>query len=213
MGLRQIGENWINPYVSVLIPRSGSTLKDESVTTLGLLSHRRFTSSLSDRLHFELAIRQQGGAKDSGARVDFTTSGKIAYRNLVLGFYEHWNLTDQFKSDARVSVSGSHDKLQGFAEVDFENLHDFKTLTLGANFRWCKKLGFYAKAIKSLTDIKETPEVHFGADYQHCTGFGVKSALDVSRKTLSKNVNFALNKDFSGSLLFDVIRYLTLDQT
>jgi predicted porin len=83
-------------------------------------------------------------------------------------------------------------------------LHTFTGLTLGGKYQFCRRLGLYARANKSLTELKELPQVYLGVDYEHCKGFGVKAALDVSSRTLSENVNFTLNKTFSGSFLFDV---------
>ena len=204
LGFHQVATSWINPFFKVAIPRA-APLNASSTTTLGLIFYHTQPKDFSLKSQFELDIQQtQDEAKKSASRFDLTTNLVLRYRNFILALHEKWGLTDSFTRASRVSLAGSHDKLQGFAEAQVTGLHNFTGLTFGGRYQFCKKLGLYAKANKSLTELKELPQVHLGVDYEHCKGFGLRTAVDVSAQTLSENINFTLNKTFSGSFLFDV---------
>jgi hypothetical protein len=204
LGFHQVATSWINPFLRVAIPRA-APINGASTTTLGLIFYHTQPKSLSLRSHFELDIQQtQDEAKKNTSRFDMTMNLSLRYRNFILALHEKWGMTDHFTSVSRISLAGSQDKLQGFAEAQVTGLRDFTGLTFGGKYQFCKKLGLYARANKSLTELKALPQVHLGVDYEHCKGFGLRTAVDVSAQTLSENVNFTLNKTFSGSFLFDV---------
>ncbi len=204
LGFHQVATSWINPFLKVSIPRA-APINGASTTTLGLIFYHNQSKDLSLKTHFELDIQQSlDEAKKNTSKFDLTTNLALRYRSFILALHEKWGLTNHFTSNSRVSLAASHDKLQGFAEAQITGLHNFTGLTFGGKYQFCNKLGLYAKANKSLTELKELPQVHLGVDYEHCKGFGLRTALDVSAQTLSENINFTLNKTFSGSFLFDV---------
>lgn len=131
----------------------------------------------------------------------------FAYSRFVFSALESFNLTEHSAIQTNLSAAGVYRDAQGYAQLDLTNVTP-ALFTLGLGYRACKKLSFYAQGTQSLqkaaTEEKlASPSVALGVDYAHCTGFGVKSNIDLQGK-LQTAFNFNANKYFSGSLLFDV---------
>ena len=131
----------------------------------------------------------------------------FAYSYFVFNVLKSFDLTEYSKVQSNVSAAAVYRDAQGFAQLDLTHLTP-NLFTLGLGYKLCNKFSLYAQGSQALqkAEKEETlakPTVSLGVDYAHCSGFGVKGAIDLKGK-LQTAFNFNANKYFSGSLLFDV---------
>jgi hypothetical protein len=197
------GNHWLNPYVGVKIPRASACLKGNSLTTLGFLFHHQKGAESRFRGQMEMTFNE---ATEPGTKteVDAKANLSFAWSRFVFSFYEVWNLTHHYNSDLKFSAAGAYKNANGFAQIELKNYKIPTFFTLGLNYKFCSKLGLYGQVNHDLDTVeKKKPNIDFGVDYTHCSGFNAKAAFDITGK-LWTAFNFTVNKNLSGSLLFDV---------
>ena len=203
MGMIAIGDHWLNPYVGAKIARANSCLRGSGVTTLGWLFHHRKGPQSRFRGQLEMNFTENGETANR-TEINAKANASFAWNRFVFNLYEVWNLTHSYNSDIKASVAGTYKNASGFAEIE---LKDYKVPTFwsaGVNYKVCNKLGLYALAKHDLDKLeKKKPTFDFGVDYTHCSGLNGKAAFDITGK-LWTAFNFTVNKNVSGSLLFDV---------
>jgi hypothetical protein len=162
---------------------------------------------IQSRLRFqsELAFKQDPAKERT--QVDSRTQLSFAYSRFVFTALESFSLSQPSIIDTKLSAAGVYRDVNGYAQLDLA--HTTPSLfTLGVGYRPHRKVSLYTQAVQSLvrgekTESLSAPTASFGVDYAHCSGFGVKAAVDLKGK-LQTALNFSANKYFSGSLLFDV---------
>ena len=203
----QTGEHWLNPYVGVKMPRSGSSLNSRCSTILGLLFHMARGSESRYRIQTECTLKNGLNPEKDKMEVNLRTNASFAYNHFVFSALKTLNLTGDASLAAQISAAAVYDTASGYAQLDLEKTTP-TLFTIGGGFKPLNQISFFAQAVQSLQKVEKAeklanPSVTFGVDYAHCPGFGVKAAADLKGK-LQTNFNFTANKYFSGSLLLDV---------
>jgi hypothetical protein len=157
------------------------------------------------RFQSELAFKQDPAKERT--QVDARAHLSFAYNRFVFSALESFSVSSPSIVDSKLSAAAVHRDVNGYAQVDLSHFTP-SLLTLGVGYRPHRKVSLYAQAVQSLVKADKAeslaaPSASFGVDYAHCSGFGVKAAVDLKGK-LQTNFNFTANKYFSGSLLFDV---------
>lgn len=202
MGNIAVGDHWLNPYVGVKIPRAASCLKGQGMTTFGWLFHHKKGAQSRFRGHFEMSFTQNS-EECKKPEINAKANASFAWNRFVFSIYEIWNLTHQYNSDLKFSVAGTYKKASGFAQLELKNYKVPTFWSAGLNYKVCSNLGLYAQANHDLDQLeKKKPTFDFGVDYTHCSGLNTKAAFDLTGK-LWTAFNFNVNKNVSGSLLFD----------
>ena len=203
LGLVQTGDHWLNPYVGVKIPRAAGSVNGNGLTTLGFLFHHKKGPQSRFRGQLEFLFNQNADPTKK-TEVDAKANISFAWSRFVFSFYEIWNLTHQYNSDLKLSAAGAYKNANGFAQLELKNYKTPTFFSLGLNYKVCNKFGIYAFLNQDFDALeKKKPTVDFGLDYAHCSGFNAKAAFDVSGKLFTA-FNVTVNKNLSGSLLFDV---------
>ena len=197
----------LDPYVGVKIPRFGSSVKGGSTTTLGFLFHQQKSLISRLRAQCEFGFKQGQDQTKDRLQVEARSHLSFAYDHFVFSALENLSLTNLATIDSKISAAAVYDQASGYAQLDSTNITP-TLFTLGLGYRPIRKLSIYAQAVQALQKVEHseklaTPSVILGVDYAHCTGFGIKAAVDLKGK-LQTAANFTVNKYFSGSLLLDV---------
>ena len=220
LGIIQVGEHQLNPYLGVEVPRSAASVNQYGTTTLGVLFHLARGAQSRFRFQSELAFKQDPAKERT--QVDARAQLSFAYNRFVFSALESFSLSQPSIVDSKLSAAGVYRDINGYAQVDLSHVTPLQ-FTLGAGYRPHRKVSLYVQAVQSLVKAEKAektektesaeksekaeslaaPTVTFGVDYAHCPGFGVKAAVDLNYK-LQTAFNFNANKYFSGSLLFDV---------
>lgn len=214
LGFSQAGNHWFNPYFVGRIPRFGNCLSKSFGSTLGFVFHHDQSLSTKFRSIVEFGFKSPSDpAKSTRTEFDIKTNLSLAYRQFIVGYYESWNLTNQFLRTSKLSFGVREDKFNGFIGFDLKNDIKPTAVHLGLNLAATSDIDFFLRGSKGL-EAPEKPasttpttaepiDISLGVGYQHYTGFSSKVAYHHLNNKLQGVFNFAMTKNFTASVLLD----------
>jgi len=176
LGAQSVGAHWLNPYVSVALPRSGASLRSTGNTSFGFLFHSAPNRFGSSRLHADFNFDQKAeGESAIGTDVQIKTNFVYNYRFLTFALWEQWKLNKAFDATGKLSLAAKHGNFQGFIQGDFQNYNQFTGVYAGVSAGVRKGLSLYGFGSKDLSSKDGLLSYGFGLDWAHCKGYSAKA--------------------------------------
>ena len=149
LGKIQVGDHWLNPYVGVKMPRSGTHIKSNNTTTFGALFHLAKGSHSRYRIQAECILRGGPNPQKDNPEIELRSNASFAYKNFVFSGLKSIDLSGEAKVNSKISAAGVIDNASGYAQLDLAHFTP-SLFTLGLGYKLSKNLGLYGEATQSL---------------------------------------------------------------
>lgn len=208
-GHHEIAGNWFNPYTLFKHARAGGVCTDGATLNFGGITNTVNKWGAAVRHQIELGIALNKLA-DKPRSVEVKHNILLNYKQYGLHLFQHLDFTGNSKHlKTKLAVSSSFEGFEDYLQVDLNNQFKPTEVSLGASYQVAKGASLYFDASKPVLADKAFlcpvgTQFSVGASYAHKpSGLSAKLAY-FHGKRLASHLTYAINKEFTGSLSFDV---------
>lgn len=171
LGFKQVGKNWLNPYVVVNTPTTFKNINADSKTTLGAVFHMNHFDKIPATVNLNLNI----GQKEGRYTFDFIKNSLLNWKNFTFSSIAKIGLSGPvIKKTHETSLQYAHGSMSAYFAMnngsDLVCPKGINEISAGLTHSVCDKLTVAAEGIRTLGD-DASDEYNLGLTFNHCPGF------------------------------------------
>src|SRR3990167_3972544 len=208
-GQHEIAGNWFNPYLLFKHARAGGICKDGASIHLGGITNgvNKWGAVVKHQMELGVALNKHA---EQPRNIQMKHNLQLNYKQFGFNYFKHLDVSNIPKHiETKLAFSAKYQDLEDYIQVDLNNHFRPANVSLGLSYAVAKGAKLYFDPSKPVVADKAFlcpvgTEFAVGASYAHNpTGLSAKLGY-FHGKRFASHVTYAINKEFTGSLSFDV---------